>query len=907
MVDKPYVGGVKHPPGPNRFIKYNLYWPIVTDPVFLEMEMVRHGGRWKKQDGELAGEGMEFHFKRGMSLLWPHIVWHPWAETQLKCYLNYRIIGQIGSASSGKSFVPAACALFDYYCYPNCTTVMVSSTTRESLEMRVWGEIKSLHRKATEANPWLSGHLIEGKQRIVSDARDEAKEGRDFRNGLCAVACRKGQTFQGIEEMCGVKNKRIRLLADECFVDGTLVDTPLGGVPIEDIEPGDVVMSAVGPSKVLATSCRWSDLIFKINTAGGRAIKCTPNHQFLTQVGWKKACELNETHYLLSQYEAMRILRQTAHSKAETFLQSVLQREVDALPAGYQQEEAGESFARAYAGAPQQSWMGKEAVAWHDGQQPHEGSGDSAEGVEGAPGYGAQASDSWREWDRANKSGECFAGQLSRREVELSYKNWEVERQRIPHGLQGGHSVPGQENSHRGRRQLTHELGQSEGQGPEEGQVPVRDRVVGVEVLQSANPESNRGHHSPHRVHNLQVEGHPSYSVEGLLVHNCQFMPRSFVGSISNLNKNKDFKCVGSGNPKETTDALGVLCEPAAHLGGWDGGIDQTPESKTWEIRFPQGICIQFCGTDSPNLDGKMGIPLITQEQINSDIAFYGKDSIQYSMMDMGMMPRGQGNRRVITRNLCLKFGAMEEPYWLNSQQTRVGFLDASYRGVGGDRCVFGELRFGLNSERKEIMALIDTMVIPIKDGVNEMPEDQIAQQVREQCENRMIEPDHVFFDSTGRGSLMSAFARLWSPHVVPIEFGATCSDRPVSTGIDATCREYYSKFVTELWYSVRLVVECGQFRGMTEEMMLEGCMREWTFVAGHKIEVEPKDKMKLKSGRSPDLFDALAAGVEGARRLGFVIEKITDRRPNPRENAWKREVRDRANSLWRDHDLSYA
>ena len=585
----------------DQILKYGVWWSVVTRPEFMEMEMIRHGGQWKQKSGKTAGEGLEFHYRRLMELLWPHILWHPWAELQLKCFLEYRIIGQMGPASTGKSFIPSACALASWYCFPTSTTVLVSSTTRESLEMRVWGEIKSLHRKAKEKNPWLPGNLIEGRQRIVSDPRDEAREGRDFRNGLVGVACKKGQTFQGMEEFVGIKNKHLILIADE-----------------------------------------------------------------------------------------------------------------------------------------------------------------------------------------------------------------------------------------------------------------------------------------------------------------LQFMPRTFVGAISNMNKNKDFKCVGSGNPKETTDALGVLCEPAAHLGGWDGGIDQVPKSKTWEIRFPKGICIQLCGADSPNLDGKLGIPLITQENIDSDVAFYGKDSIQYSMMDMGMMPRGLGNRRVITRNFCLKFGAMEEPIWLDGNQTRIGFLDAAYRGTGGDRCVFGELRFGLNSERKQIMALMDTMVIPVKDGLTGEPEDQIATQVREQCESRSIPPSQMFFDSTGKGSLMSAFARLWSPHVVPVEFGGKCSDRPVSTGIDVVCRDYYSKFVTELWYSVRLVIECGQFRGMTEDVMMEGAMREWRVTSSNKIEVETKEDMKLKSGRSPDLFDALACGVEGARRLGFRIEKITERRANREENRWKRELKERAGELWRSHDLSY-
>lgn len=549
----------------------------------------------------MAGNGLEFHFKALMSLLWPDLKWHSWAELQLKCYLEYRIIGQIGAASTGKSFIPAACVLTDYYCYPGCTTVLVSSTTRESLEMRVWGEIKKLHKAAKRLHDWLPGYLIEGRQRVVTDPRNEAAEGRDFRNGLVGVACKRGQSFQGMEEYVGIKNKRLRMVADE-----------------------------------------------------------------------------------------------------------------------------------------------------------------------------------------------------------------------------------------------------------------------------------------------------------------LQFLPRQFVDSISNMNKNTDFKCVGSGNPKDTTDALGVLCEPSAEIGGWDGGVDQTPKTKTWPIRFPKGICIQLPGSDSPNLNGQLGIPLITQEQIDSDIKFYGKDSIQYSMMDEGRMPRGQGNRRVITRQLCLKSGAMEDPIWLNNTRTRIGCLDAAYRGVGGDRCVFMELQFGEDTDRRPIIALVESVTIAITNDINETPEDQIAMRTRDECERRHILPQNFGFDSTGRGSLMSAYARLWSPHVVPIEFGGSPTERPVSTGIDMACKNYYSKFVTELWYSVRLVIESGQFRGMTDDVMMEGCSREWTFVGNNKIEVETKEKMKLKTGRSPDLFDALSCGIEIARRLGFKIDRVVNTPASAGGDKWKQELRDRARALWSDHALSY-
>lgn len=414
-----------------------------------------------------------------------------------------------------------------------------------------------------------------------------------------------------------------------------------------------------------------------------------------------------------------------------------------------------------------------------------------------------------------------------------------------------------------------------------------------------------------------------------LLADELSLLPRAFVDAISNLDKNPDFKAIGLGNPKDTTDALGVLGEPSAEAGGWEGGIDQAPGTKTWPIRRPQGICVQLPGSDSPNLDGRLGIPLINQNDIDRDIAFYGKESLFYSMMNEGRMPRGQGNRRVLTRQFCLRHRALEEPRFADNNLTRIGFLDAAYRGVGGDRCVFGELQMGyegLGEEadqlvqaivsqqtqqpaRLQVLYLKDTMIVPIQAGNFKDPEDQIVQFVMEQCLARNIAPQHFFFDAGMRTALVSAFARLWSPAVVPIDFGGKPSQRKVSGNLDVLCCDYYSKFVTELWFSVRLVIEAQQFRGLTEDIMSEGCQREWKMVAGNKIEVESKKDMKMKTGRSPDLFDGLVCGVEGARQLGFQILNLSRKAKQSRfqTEAWKKDLQRRAVQAWRSKALSYS
>lgn len=607
----------------DRFARYGLMWGAGNSDLDIEIYMIQHGGRWRRKTGGMAGNGLEFHYKALMSLLWPSVVWHKWNTLILKEYFEHRTIVVIGSASSGKSHTAAMCVLADYFCFPSSTTILCCSTTLEALENRVWGEIKSLFRAAKHLWPTLPGNLIESRKRIVTD-ENSSGDGRDFRNGLMAVPCKRGGEFAGISDFIGIKNKRLRLLGDELAI-----------------------------------------------------------------------------------------------------------------------------------------------------------------------------------------------------------------------------------------------------------------------------------------------------------------LPKLFVDAVSNLDKNTDFKFIGLGNPKDTTDALGVMAEPAAHLGGWEGGIDQKPGTKTWETRRQNGICIQLPGTDSPNLDGKLGIPLITQEQIDRDISFYGKDSLWFTMMDEGKMPRGQGSRRVLTRQLCMKHRALEAPVWLNSARTKVAGLDAAYRGVGGDRCVFVEIEFGVEAtspdpaaiianvvnqstpsrNQRQIMALTDVQLVPINVNLAAIritdSEDQIVQWVMNECKNRGIPPNHFFFDAGMRTSLVSSFARLWSPDVVPIDFGGAPTERPVSSQLDKKCSEYYSKFVTELWYSIRLIIEAEQFRGLTEEVMAEGCMREYGMVAGNKIEVESKKEMKKKTGRSPDLMDALVTAVEGARRLGFQIANFAQK-PAKKDDAWRTNLRDQAKRIWKA-PLTYA
>lgn len=929
----------------NSLERYGLKWEPNIHPVSVELTMIRKGGRWIKDSGGYAGEGLFFHYKRLQELLWPQKEWHRWNLMLLEELISNRFIGILGPASSGKTHEAGLYGLCTYYAFADQTTVMCSSTERERLEERVWGEIKKYHKIARAQCEWLPGQLLESRQRILTDERLFDSDGRDFRNGLVGVPCKKGGSYVGLG----------------CFPSGTLIDTPSGPMPIESIKPDDVILNALGESRVKQVSTRFHETLVRIH-AGDIIFDCTPGHPILTQIGWVHAVDLKPHHRLISTHEALSIMRfeNRMWSASETVLLKKMQMEGAAQRAQlcYLRQDSPSNVSRKtnLLFSSLQSAIQTETVPSMRGNVYT----DRCEGdflysllrseMESQPATYYGEDDCGAQLGSRRQKSQCHDHEQSSRTSAQSRKNALPEIKIWPDQT-GGNVTPAVSRidfqrhhcSHSagfelarnktggGNRWLTSSIWTPSGIRSLQGIDPEASWVDRVEILERGSDKRFNNRENGYRVHNLEVEGHPSYSVNGILVHNSfagvknkrviliadegQFMPQAYVDAISNLNKNAGFQCIVMGNPKDTTDALGKVCEPAADIGGWDGGVDQTGGTKKWKTRFPGGVCVQLVGSDSPNMDYPEDQPprypyLITREAIANDVAFYGRDSLQFSMMNDGRMPRGQGLRRVITRQMCQKFDALVEPIWASEKRTKIGFLDAAYGSVGGDRCIFGELQFGPGLARDgsqlTLLALIQTMLVPVSVKENELPEDQIAKFCKEQCEARGISPENFGFDSTGRGTLMGAFARLWSAYVVPIEFGGKATDRPVSAENTTICKDFYSKFVSELWYSVRLTIESRQFRGMTEEVMQEGTMREWKLVTGNRVEVESKVEMKDKMGRSPDLFDALVAGVEMARRKGFMIAKLSKVRSVTDEN-WKEKLRDRAAKLARAGELNYS
>lgn len=403
-----------------------------------------------------------------------------------------------------------------------------------------------------------------------------------------------------------------------------------------------------------------------------------------------------------------------------------------------------------------------------------------------------------------------------------------------------------------------------------------------------------------------------------VLSDECQFYPQPYLTTLANLNKG-DFKGVFTGNPIGEGDPLDKLAEPAE---GWDS-LGEVVTTSTWKNRMG-GVTINLLGTDSPAIRFPEKFTyLINQTDIDRIVEYWGKESAEYYNQGVGVRRPGISARRIVTRDMIAQFNAQGEVIWLGTARTKIYAVDAGY---GGDRCVGGYGEFGQDINKKWILCLSRPRIIPIKLFGKNVPidqralaEDQIADFVKADCELLSVPSANVFHDATGRGSLGSAFARLWRPDTNPVEFGGSATPRPVLSDLFIydeklrqkrlkRCDEHYSKRVSELHFSVRYTIEGGQMRGLTNEVADELCAREWGRVRGDRIEVETKEDTKERLGKSPDYGDWAAILVEGARQRGFQIARFesSDKNAVYEDTQWKDDLRQRAKTFRNSFALNY-
>jgi hypothetical protein len=395
-------------------------------------------------------------------------------------------------------------------------------------------------------------------------------------------------------------------------------------------------------------------------------------------------------------------------------------------------------------------------------------------------------------------------------------------------------------------------------------------------------------------------------------------MTASFTQGANNLKSNNNegrFIAIYSGNLVDLETPLGTVAEPDC---GWDA-LPDSDVSRVYKTKTFGGKAVQFVGMDSPNFDmpGREAFPYLIGpkfiERLRHDC---GEGSPEYISQAGGLIPRSSLANRVITKEVCQKFNAFEPITWGAEKLTKLYAMDVSYTVDHGDRTVGIPMVFGKDIENKLRLAFLERPRVFSFFAVDQQTvEEHIASETRKELDRLEIPYSHFYYDGTGRSSFTAAAMRVIGTMIQPVEFGGRASERPnfigrkytegLKKGELLTCSEIFDKFVTELWFATRYLIEADQLRGLPEDTAKDGYQRLWKLVAGNKMSVEPKKEMKKRLNRSPDLYDAFAVSVEGARRLGFVIGKDSDSR-NARGAAWLGGIgRDMQEAL-KKQELSY-
>ncbi len=335
---------------------------------------------------------------------------------------------------------------------------------------------------------------------------------------------------------------------------------------------------------VEAVSKRPCKQLLCITTSTGQSIKVTHNHPFLTQKGWIKACDLNQSHCMLTTHEAMRIMssvvyaqqkgtevlrklllsevvapatrsfaadqaktacdsptlqamQQACNSDVERILQPQLQRELVSRETRMGGSQSSQTRASSKESACRESRVAIEASQGNARTQPDGESRYSSQGECGIESDRPQAKDQERERHRTHSGGAAAPRCLSKSDQRLRYSDFSETGLWLSHPLQSGLRVPTRPSS-RGVRRAFPRFSNSTSARREEGCLLEGAWVDRVEVLQQTRIAGTWSGLPENTVYNLQVSGHPSYSVNGLLVHNCHFMPMGFLDALANLESN---------------------------------------------------------------------------------------------------------------------------------------------------------------------------------------------------------------------------------------------------------------------------------------------------------------------------------------------------------------------------------
>lgn len=327
------------------------------------------------------------------------------------------------------------------------------------------------------------------------------------------------------------------VILDECFAKGTMVDTPYGPMQIENLREGDPILNCSGVDIVSDVHRREVKYGVLVEISGSSFI-ASPNHPCFTQRGWVGAQHLRPGDYALATGAAMRLVRGDLRSVVPSAVRPEVLRDI--LLSEMEDAAAGNHRQSACAGSSgvartQESGMvaigrskSKKRDGTHNGAYSGNTTGSAREDFPPIESNEPQTFRAWGQWQgddvctnaddgcawRRMDSGVCFVTgeaqsglshmlqtRLRQSEIEIRYRSgW-----RVPSSAEGF------------------------------GRQARRDdpflRVDSIEILEPGDNRLDQCRDADGKLYfyDLGATWHPSFSVEGCLVHNSSIL-KSYDG-----------------------------------------------------------------------------------------------------------------------------------------------------------------------------------------------------------------------------------------------------------------------------------------------------------------------------------------------------------------------------------------
>jgi len=156
------------------------------------------------------------HMKAGHDYLWPDAIWHSWTEQRfIRHCQGWSFMTWAGGASAAKSRDAAVIAILFWLAQPTKRTVIVASTTLESIEARIWGYITKLLKQMKIKFPILP--QVAKHPKIINDPKfTDTPKLKDTIHGMFAVAAKQGDDEETIKSWIGRHpDKGLMVILDE--------------------------------------------------------------------------------------------------------------------------------------------------------------------------------------------------------------------------------------------------------------------------------------------------------------------------------------------------------------------------------------------------------------------------------------------------------------------------------------------------------------------------------------------------------------------------------------------------------------------------------------------------------------------------------------------------------------------